>query len=118
MSSGRDAAIRVLVVDDDDLFRALVRVCLAGDGRFHVAGEARNGNDALELVDLLQIEAVVVDFEMPVMDGLVFCTEARSRWPAMHLVMLTGSEIDVDLPEIVRKERFDPHALCDMLARV
>jgi two-component system chemotaxis response regulator CheB len=76
------APIRVLVVDDSSLTRALLRSILEDDGGFEVVGEAGNGREAVDLARSLRPDLVTMDLEMPVMDGLaaieeIMCSKAR-----------------------------------------
>lgn len=61
---------RVLVVDDSTFYRRRVREILDDDRELEVVGEARNGQEALELIDTLSPDVVTMDVEMPVMDGI------------------------------------------------
>lgn len=61
--------IRVLVVDDDARFRLAVRALLEIEG-LEVAGEAENGLEAIELAAALRPDAITMDVEMPVMNGV------------------------------------------------
>ena len=64
------ATLRTVLVDDVDEMRDLVRALLRRDGRFSIVGEAANGLDALEVVADLRPDLVVLDIDMPVLDGL------------------------------------------------
>lgn len=61
---------RVLIVDDSAVMRSLLRSVVGSDPLLDVAGTAVNGADALEAVKTLQPELILLDVEMPVMDGL------------------------------------------------
>ncbi len=63
-------SIAVVVVDDSAVVRRVVVEALGGLATVHVAGEATNGREALELIDRVAPDAVVLDIEMPVMDGI------------------------------------------------
>jgi DNA-binding NarL/FixJ family response regulator len=84
------APIRVLVVDDVDVMRALVRRVLDRDGRFVVVGEAADGRAAITETRLHQPDLVVLDLAMPVLDGLTALPELRTACPAARIVVLTG----------------------------
>jgi YesN/AraC family two-component response regulator len=69
MGNGR--RIRVLIVDDHDLFREGLRQLIETDPAIEVVGEAANGQDALKMVAELQPDVVLMDINMPGMDGSV-----------------------------------------------
>jgi DNA-binding NarL/FixJ family response regulator len=114
---------RVVIVDDDQLFRLALRAFLDDDGRLAVVGEAGTGLAALPLVERLHPDAVLVDFDMPVMDGLTTCIAIEARWPELRIVMLTGSTLDeqqraqiaAHVPFLLPKDHFEPRSLCDAL---
>lgn len=82
--------IRVLLVDDAQDIRFLVRLGLERDGRFEVVAEAINGVDAIELAEVHQPDVVVLDVAMPVMDGLEALPLIRTVAPACRIAMLSG----------------------------
>jgi DNA-binding NarL/FixJ family response regulator len=82
--------IRVVVVDDVDVMRALVRRVLDRDGRFVVVGEAADGRAAITETRLHQPDLVVLDLAMPVLDGISALPELRVACPSARIVVLTG----------------------------
>ncbi|HWC36471.1 MAG TPA: chemotaxis-specific protein-glutamate methyltransferase CheB [Mycobacteriales bacterium] len=78
---------RVLLVDDSAVVRRIVRAALAPASEVEVCGEARNGAEALALVPVLKPDVVVLDVEMPVMDGLVTLRRMRRDHPTLPVVM-------------------------------
>jgi DNA-binding NarL/FixJ family response regulator len=88
----RTQPIRLLVVDDVDEMRLLLRLGLAEDERFEVVGEASDGLEAIEKAAALKPDVVVLDVAMPRLDGLHAIPRIHLANPGMHIVMLTGFE--------------------------
>jgi two-component system chemotaxis response regulator CheB len=81
--------IRVLVVDDSALVRRLVTTSLTLDPEVEVAGVAVHGREAVELVETLKPDAVTLDIEMPILDGLGALAEIRKRHPHLPVIMFS-----------------------------
>lgn len=81
--------IRVLVVDDSAVIRRLVTDALANDPAIEVVGIAQNGRIALERVAELKPDAVTMDIEMPVMNGIEAVRALRRTHPRMPIVMFS-----------------------------
>lgn len=82
--------IRVLLVDDADDMRFLIRMTLETDGRFEVIGDARDGIQALELLEQEQPDLVVLDMGMPKVDGLQVLSEMRERGLESKVIAFSG----------------------------
>jgi DNA-binding NarL/FixJ family response regulator len=82
--------VTVLVADDAEEIRALLRVVLEFDSRLEIVGEAADGAEAVALAEALQPNVVVLDVAMPVMDGVQAIPEIRRLSPATRIVVLTG----------------------------
>ncbi|TAK30396.1 MAG: response regulator transcription factor [Chloroflexota bacterium] len=95
-------AIRVLLVDDHDLFREGVKAMLQRHKHIDVVGEARNGFGALEQARKLMPDVVLLDVRMPGCNGLTVLGKMQKELPAVKVVMLTISEDDEDLFAAVR----------------
>jgi CheY-like chemotaxis protein len=81
----------VLVVDDDADVRALVRACLEIDGRFEVVAEVADGQAAVDRVTAdPDVDVVVLDRDMPVMDGLTALPLIHERAPGAEIVLYTA----------------------------
>lgn len=80
---------RVLIVDDSPVMRQLIRSLLERDPLFEVAGTASNGSDALELIVALSPDLVIMDVEMPIMDGLQALRHMTDLYP-IPVVMLSS----------------------------
>jgi len=90
-------AIRVLIADDQALFREGLRTLLSTRAEIEVVGEAANGEEALSAVERLSPHVVLMDLRMPVMDGIVATTHLRDRWPAIPVLVLTTFDDDASL---------------------
>ncbi len=94
--------IRIVVVDDHALFRAGLVGLLEGMPEFEVVGEAENGVTALEVVARTQPEIVLLDVNMPVMDGVETVRALRKAGGDYRIVMLTISKKQDDLLGAIR----------------
>jgi DNA-binding NarL/FixJ family response regulator len=89
----RSASVRVLIVDDDPYFRFALATILAADETLEfVVSEAGDGDAALESIAAHEPDVVVLDLEMPRMDGLALARAIRQRWRDLRLVMMTAFE--------------------------
>lgn len=82
--------IRVLLADDADDLRFLVRFALEEDGRFEVVGDATNGKETVTLLERESPDVLVLDMAMPEMDGLEVLTEIRKRGLRPKVLVLSG----------------------------
>ena len=62
--------VRLVLADDDDLVRTALKMILESDADLEVIGEAANGVEALDLVDALNPDVILMDIQMPDMDGI------------------------------------------------
>ncbi|MDI7743003.1 response regulator transcription factor [Lysinibacillus fusiformis] len=93
--------IRVLIADDHHVVRRGLLFFLKTQKDIEVIGEAKNGVEAVELVDSLQPDIVLMDLVMPEMDGIQATKKIKAKWPAVHILMLTSfSDKDHVLPAI------------------
>ena len=86
-----DTRIRVMLVDDHQVMRDLLRDALENTGEYQVVAQAADGEEALRLVEEAAPEVIVMDVIMPVMDGIEACREITDRLPETRVLMLTAS---------------------------
>ena len=89
-----EAAVRVLLVDDDDLMRAGLRAVLSSDSRIEVVGEAPNGRAAIACARALQPDLVLMDVRMPDLDGIAATRQILTDDAETKIVILTTFEDD------------------------
>lgn len=87
-----DRVLRVLVVDDSAYIRKVVKQMLSRSPFIEVVGAARNGLEALELVEQLRPDVVTLDLMMAGMDGLAFLREQMARRPVPVVVVSIANE--------------------------
>ena len=97
-----DEPIRLLVVDDQELFRRGLTMVLASEPGLALAGEAADGETAVEMVIGLAPDVVLLDVRMPKMSGIETCVEIKSAAPATRIVMLTASDDEADLYDAIK----------------
>ncbi|GAA1310870.1 response regulator transcription factor [Brachybacterium tyrofermentans] len=95
-------SVRVLLVDDEALMRAGLRLMIHGTHGIDVIGEAADGNTALEQIDALDPDVVLMDIRMPRMTGLEALRTLRAQGSATRVVMLTAFDTDEFLLEALR----------------
>lgn len=83
---------RVLLVDDQTLIRQGIRLLLMTEPDMQVVGEASNGREALEQIEALRPQVVLMDIRMPDMDGVTATREAAARFPEVGIIILTTFE--------------------------
>jgi PAS domain S-box-containing protein len=81
---------RVLLVDDQPAYRALLRHTLRAERRFVVVGEASDGAEAVSLASSVAADVIVLDLSMPTMDGLEAIRLLRERVPHVKILALSG----------------------------
>ncbi|HZX00263.1 MAG TPA: response regulator transcription factor [Trueperaceae bacterium] len=82
--------VRVLLVDDHTVVRKGLRLAFGLEDDLEVVGEASNGREALDLVESLEPDVVVMDLLMPVMDGVEATRTLRASHPEVEVVALTS----------------------------
>ena len=86
--------IRVLLVDDQRLIRQGLRALLELDAQLEVVGEAENGQAAINLVEQLQPDVILMDIRMPILDGVAATREICKQFPQIKVLVLTTFDDD------------------------
>lgn len=94
--------IRVLLVDDHTLYREGLRALFGNWGDFEIVAEAENGAEALELCGIHRPDIVLMDVQMPVMDGVEATRLIHQKYPQIDIVMLTMTVEEASLFESIR----------------
>ena len=81
--------VRVLLADDNNLVRASMRALLEKLSDVEVIGEARDGNEALELIEKCRTDVALIDIAMPAMDGLQLTSRLTKQLPDVHVLILS-----------------------------
>ena len=90
-------AIRVLIVDDHPVVRDGLRGMLSGRPEFEVAGEAEDGQAAVEAARRLLPDVILMDLRMPRLDGTATTLEIRKAQPAARILVLTTYDSDAEI---------------------
>ena len=94
--------VRVLVVDDQELFRRGLIMLLSGDTDIEVVGEASDGITATELAVKTAPDVILLDVRMPRRTGVEACRGIKEAVPSAKIIMLTVSDEEADLYESVK----------------
>jgi DNA-binding NarL/FixJ family response regulator len=93
---------RILVAEDDEMFLDVIALLLERDERFAVVGRAHDGREAVELAEDVSPDAVVIDVEMPVLDGIEATRLLRAARPDLPIVAVSGHDYEERALEIRR----------------
>ena len=93
---------RILIADDDATIRLLLRRLLEKQPDWQVCGEASNGAEAIDRVEQLDPDVVVMDLGMPVMTGLQAAPEIVKAHPRLPMLLISVQEVSVQLAREAR----------------
>lgn len=91
--------IRVMIVDDSEDTRESVRLLLGFSGIVEVVAEAENGLVALEKLTHIRVDVVIMDVNMPEMDGITATTQMQQTYPQVAVVILSAEAFPEDLAQ-------------------
>ncbi|WAJ25630.1 response regulator [Lacrimispora xylanolytica] len=80
----------ILVDDEEEVRKSIIKKIEWQAAGFHVVGDAENGEDAMEKIEMLEPDVVLTDIRMPYMDGLQLAEKVRQRYPSMKVVIFSG----------------------------
>ncbi len=84
------APLKILLVEDDELFRLGLRVRLQQEPDVEIVAEAEDGETAMELVDSQPIDLVLLDVGLPGLGGIETCCQLKQRHPQIPVLILTS----------------------------
>jgi len=94
--------IRILIVDDQALFREGLRTLLSVQPGLEISGEAANGEEALRQAAFLKPDVVLMDLQMPVMDGAAATRRLKAQQPDVQVIVLTTFDDEENVFEGLR----------------
>ena len=90
-------SVRVLIADDHRLFAEALRTILSADQRIEVVGLAASGEEAVQQAGELEPDVVLMDINMPGVDGVEAPRRIRAGLPDAQVLMVTGSDSREDV---------------------
>lgn len=84
----------ILLADDQGVVRHGLALTLNQEADFAVVGQAANGSEAISQVSATQPDLVVLDWKMPIMDGVTAAAQINAKWPSIRIVLLTGAPVE------------------------
>lgn len=117
--------VRLLLADDHRMFRQGLRELLERKTQFEVVGEAGTGREVLDQVERLQPDILLLDIQMPELDGIAVARQLAVSHPAVKIIMLTMYRQDRHLLEAIKAgikgyllKDADAEELLDVIERV
>jgi DNA-binding NarL/FixJ family response regulator len=89
MDTEKEEAIRVIIADDHVLYRAGVKTALSSKKDIKIIAEADNGLHLLTLLKVITPDVILLDIQMPIMDGITTLPEIKKLYPGIKIIMLT-----------------------------
>ncbi len=100
---------RVMIVDDHPLFRQGLRDVLETDPQMEVVGEAASGELAIDLAEEIEPDVILMDINLPDLNGLQVTRKIKSRLPSIGVVIITGYD---DVEQVFHAIRAGASAYC------
>jgi len=97
-----DSPLKILIVEDQQMFREGIRKRLEQEPDIQVVGEASSGEEALPKVEETSPHIVILDIRLPKMSGIEVARSLRQRWPDLKILVLSGYDFDQYISAAVR----------------
>lgn len=81
--------MRLLIVDDDETIIESLTIILSTEDAFTIVGHAQNGKEAMEFCEQTSVDVILMDIQMPIMDGISACRSIKKMNPNCKIIMLT-----------------------------
>ena len=108
VSAQAQLPVRVLVVDESDVFQHVLSVMVAATPAFEVVGTASSGREALHLIDALDPQLVLIDLQLPEQEGIATARRLREQHSDLVVVLLTADRpVSLALPSLTIVDRQD-----------
>jgi sigma-B regulation protein RsbU (phosphoserine phosphatase) len=88
--TNREGPIRIIVVDDQAIIRSGLGAFLMAYNELQLVGEASDGEEAIQLCEIVRPDVVLMDLKMPNMDGITATRVVHQRWPEIQVIILTN----------------------------
>lgn len=89
LNSDSNEPIKVIIADDHVLYRAGVKTALSTKKDVKIIAEADNGSHLLNMLKIIQADVILLDIQMPIMDGITVLPEIKKLYPDVKVIMLT-----------------------------
>jgi len=94
--------IRLFIADDHAVVTESLAALFGTVADFEVVGTARDGQQALRLLEITPVDVLLTDLSMPVLDGLALAGQVRQRFPAVRILLLTMNEEALSIRDAIR----------------
>lgn len=98
--------IRVALIDDQPDFRKITRKILSLQSDIEIVGEGGNGVEALEVVEQVHPDVVLMDLHMPILDGVAATRQMHVSYPEVQVILFTSFDHDNSISEGIRAGAF------------
>lgn len=95
-TQAKQTPIRVMIVDDYDLIRTSLRIMFESTPDIEIAGMARDGLEAIDIVEDTHPDVIIMDYNMPKMNGLDAARAIHYQHPETQIIVLSNQEFDAD----------------------